>query len=163
MSEEPRVKLIADELMRRALKAKFNGEFENARNLMDQAITILEKAGLDPYPCKFQKELLLFDASPNKDLSGLLSVSLDALELYERQQNIVEQIDILINIAGLFVQRGKNQQAIHYIDKAETLLSSSTPEMISQYLPKGQPLTEEMFIKMRKNEVKRLRSYIANL
>jgi hypothetical protein len=130
---------------------------------MDQAITILEKAGLDPYPCNFQKELLLFDASPNKDLSGLLSPSLDALELYERQQNIVKQLDTLINIAGLFAQRGEDQQALNYIDKAETLLFSSTPEMILKYLPKGLPLSGKMFINLRKNEVKRLRFYIANL
>jgi tetratricopeptide (TPR) repeat protein len=162
VSEEPREKKIAYELMRRALAAKFNGEFDKALNLMDQAITISEKAGLDPYQCNIQKELLLIDASPNKDLSGLISPSLNALELYERQQNIVKQIDTLINIAGLFAQMGKDQQALNYIDKVETLLSSSTPEMISQYLPKGLLLSGKMFINLRKNEVKRIRFFIEN-
>jgi len=124
----------AFEIMQRALQAKFNGEFEKSLELMDQAILIKEKAGLNSYHEKIQKELLLFDSSPTKDFSGLISVSQNGLEQYERQGKIVEQIDLQIEIAGLLVHTARNKEALDYLDRAENLLSNSTPSEISQHL-----------------------------
>ncbi len=113
--------------------AKANGKYAEAAEFIDELVAIKEKTGLDTYHDKVDRELLQRVITKSKDFSNLITLTQDRLEYYRRQDNRVEQIDLLITITGLCIQNASYPEAADYLERAGELLAAAKPEEITQY------------------------------
>lgn len=169
----------AEELLQEAWKAeerallakeqaqedRINKEVNIALDLIDEAILTMEKAGLDPYFYKAQKEIFLItisfanDFSPKK-FSGLTETMEEALKKYIEQRNIIRQIETHISLAGTYINLNEKQRASDHIQKVEILFSKIKSGGIEEYSLEDNILPMEIFLQLRQSEVARLKKFI---
>jgi hypothetical protein len=100
---------------------------------------------------------LFLDATQTKDYSRLISLYEDALEAIMTRQNLVEQIDTLIPLAGICIHAKNKSKAHQYLEKAEKILTNAAPEALQKYLSKDSPMAGEYYLQYRSDEISRMR------
>jgi len=162
MSEEADASRRAAELMSRASDAGARGELQEALRLADEAISVAVRAGMDDAQLRMLRELLLLDAQGgrDRDFSGLIEATKHAVAFYAQRKDVRAQIDALINLAGVLIHAGDIQQAWCYVREVEDLLRSVTPADISRNLPEGARLTGELFLRLRRSQLERIKAYL---
>lgn len=151
----------AQALMREAELARKQGDLDLALKLANEAISIAENGGNNPYLFKIDREVMLIDGSKEPDFSGVITVMQKTLATYGQENSYLPQsIDLLINLGGLLLNQGNKQEALYYLDQAEELLKNTTADEISQHLPRNRLLTGSTFISFKLADVDRLRKHI---
>jgi hypothetical protein len=157
MEEKSNIFIKANNLMKNALQEKSKGEYEWALDSMNEAIELLENMNLDTFQFKIQRELLHLDATQTKDYSRLINLYEDALEAIMTRQNLVEQIDTLIPLAGICIHAKNKSKAHQYLEQAEKILTNVAPGALQKYLSKNSTMTGELYLQYRSDEISRMR------
>lgn len=137
-------------LQKKIDQAKSHGEYKIAAQLIDEIIFAKENAGLDAYHDRVDRELLQRVITQSKDFSDLITLAQDRLEDYQRLENLVEQIDLLITLAGLCIHNSRNRDAADYLQRADELLDDSDPEEITRYFNRIFSKTKDEFLKTQR-------------
>ncbi|MCP4415423.1 MAG: tetratricopeptide repeat protein [Chloroflexi bacterium] len=150
-------------LMKKAELAQIEGDSNLALSLANEAVSIVENSGLDPYLLKISREMMFVAGSKKPDFSGVIAVMQETLAIYRQENsNLPQTIDLLINLAVLLLRAGNKQKAIDYLDQAEELLKKTTANEISQYLPRKR-VTGSTFLAFKFGDVDRLRRHIQGM
>jgi len=160
MAEPENAQRRANTRIIQAKKSKSRGDLEKGLELINEAISLAEKEGLDPYPDKVQRELLILDSLQTKDFSGLISVTTEQMNDARYRENVILQIDLRLTLAGLLIFSRDFQQSRTVLDEVERLLSSTPLENISQSLANVRGFSSRDFVELRQAEVVRLRQYL---
>lgn len=151
----------AQALMNQAEYHINQGNTEVALGLANEAVSIAESGGFDPFNLKIRREMMLIAGSKKPDFSGVVTVMKETLAIYlQENENIPQIIDLLINLAGFLLKTNSLQEALHYLDQAEGLLKNTTADEISHQLPRNRLLTGSKFVSHKLADVERLRKYI---
>lgn len=150
-------------LIHQAVKIQSQGDVKEALKLIDEAIAMAKQANSFEYVIQWKQHRALIVMSISGDSFPLLSSVQDALNFYQQQKNVPEQLNTLINFAGILINSGNKQQALKYLNEAEDMLSNldaSDLDEVSGYLLEGVSLSAETFIQLRSVEISRLRQLI---
>lgn len=150
------------ELVFQANKLHQEGNTVEALQLMDEAIQLAEKANSTEHALQWKTHRALLEADRSRDFSALISASQEALDFYAQQNNPVEQLGLLINLAGLMLKMGNKTAASQYLANAENLLSALSPSELSGLSPvrKGAAVSPEMFLEFQHAAIERIRRQI---
>ncbi len=146
-------------LLQQSAKTRAAGERQQAIELAEKAIQVGEDAGVDITLAKVQKAILI------DDQFELIAILEEGLARYVQEGSLVEQIDVLINLVGAEYHAGQYGKALQYLDQAEMLIGSLTPEQISkmdEQLPSASSLTAEVLLELRLAEIQRIRKVITS-
>jgi tetratricopeptide (TPR) repeat protein len=151
------------ELVLQASKAQQEGDISKAFELIDQAISLAERANSTEHMIqwKVSRALLVMDSSG--DLSVLIAASQEALRFYTQEKNTLKQLEALINLAGLMAKVGDRAQALSYLDDADNLISSlSSADLvqITRWL-EGSAVSAEFFLYFKRADIARIRKYLS--
>lgn len=151
----------AQALMNQAEYHIKQGNTEVALGLANEAVSIAESSGIDPFNLKISREMMLIAGSKKPDFSGVVTVMKETLAIYlQENENIPKIVDLLINLAGFLLKTNSLREALYYLDQAEGLLKNTTADEISQQLPRNRLLTGSTFISLKLADVDRLRKHI---
>ena len=150
--------------MKKAELAQKQGDSNLALSLANEAISVAESSGFDPYLLKMGREMMFVAGSKEPDFSGVMAVMQETLAIYRQENsNLPQIIDLLINLAGLLLKTGKKQKAIDYLDQAEDLLKNTTASEISQQLPQNRLVRGSTFLAYKFGDIDRLRKHIQGM
>ncbi len=163
MQEKSNSWQAARELMDEAIATKESGHLEMALNLANKAILLLDESGIDSFPLKVEREMLVIVGTKNPDFSGVIAVMKEASDFYIKEKNTLQGLDMIINLVGFLLNTRKKQEAIKYLDKAEKLLMFTTINDISRQLPKNRQKYSSSYLTNKHKEIQRIRKYIETL
>lgn len=162
MSENPALQK-AVELTIRATKLSSENRQQEALHLIDEAIAVAEEAALPAFHFRMKRELIRLGNS--SDQSSLIPILEEAVNYYRLEGNVLEQVDALLNLAGILHRLQKYPQALDYLDQAslviEGLSASQINELNERSPNRNMPIST--LLRLRLGEISRRRALITGM
>lgn len=161
MDENPLLRKAVN-LMSEASQLYGEKRQQEALQLIDEAIAIVEAAGLPPFQFRMAREQ--FRLGNSRDQSSFIPILEEAVDYHRREGNVLEQVDALIHLA-VIRHRQQNPQALNYLDQASEVIEGLNPSQIDELnkrSPRGAFRTSTL-LRLRLGEIARLRTLITGM
>lgn len=158
-SDAEHYKALVDE----SREAFNRGDEKECFLLLDQAIALLKENNKPAFGLEVHKELLVAILH-GTDHSPVIAVMKQALDYYRQKGERLEQIQYLHDLASeVSFHNEDHQQALRYLDGAQSILDSFTPEYIQEFL-RTRPSYDEvdiwLIIEGKKAMLSKQRQYV---
>jgi tetratricopeptide (TPR) repeat protein len=153
------------QLVMQANFARQAGDFAKSLELINRAIRLAEDANAKEYVLQWKIQRALMSMKGPDDVNDIEIVLRESLEFHTQQKNTLKELEVLINLAGLMSNAKNKAMALAYLDRAEKLLSSLTPEEIDHIanIRAGSAIPTETFLSLQNAELKKIRQVASTL
>ncbi|MDY6868512.1 MAG: hypothetical protein SVT56_11555, partial [Chloroflexota bacterium] len=90
--------------MIQAAEIQAQGDIENALRLIDEAINMAKQANSLEHVVQWKQQRSLIEMGSSDDFSLFTNVMQESLDVYRQQENIAEQLNTLLNLAGIMIR-----------------------------------------------------------